>query len=154
MTRDNIVKINSDIARDLVDPCAEFCPNAALGRTVNPVNSVFPAMAELYNNKGLDPMKIVGITTLDVVWTSRGTGCPAPNEKAINKLKECLTGCHRIRNQAGMPIPPGITREDLFDNSSDIARSGGSVGRFLPKRRMWQDSQPGQQRVSRDGSIQ
>ena len=71
ITRDELFKINADIARDLVDPCAEFCPNAVLGRTVNPVNSVVPAMAELYKNNGLDPMKIVGITTLDVVRASK-----------------------------------------------------------------------------------
>merc|ERR1712045_1089846 len=41
---------------------------------VNPVNSVVPAMAELYKKKGLDPMKIVGITTLDVVRANKFVG--------------------------------------------------------------------------------
>merc|ERR1712232_1372658 len=34
---------------------------------VNPVNSVVPAMCELWKKKGLNPKKIVGITTLDCV---------------------------------------------------------------------------------------
>merc|ERR1712032_1567115 len=41
---------------------------------VNPVNSVVPAMCELYKKKGLDPMKIVGITTLDVVRANKFVG--------------------------------------------------------------------------------
>merc|ERR1712039_358956 len=47
---------------------------AVLGMIVNPVNSVVPAMAELYIKKGLDPAKIVGITTLDVVRANKFVG--------------------------------------------------------------------------------
>merc|ERR1712196_75785 len=41
---------------------------------VNPVNSIVPAMAELYKKKGLDPMKIVGVTTLDCVRAAKFVG--------------------------------------------------------------------------------
>merc|ERR1719464_2052013 len=41
---------------------------------VNPVNSIVPAMAELYKKKGLDPLKIVGISTLDVVRANKFVG--------------------------------------------------------------------------------
>merc|ERR1711865_501540 len=34
---------------------------------VNPVNSVVPAMATLWEKKGLNPMNVVGVTTLDCV---------------------------------------------------------------------------------------
>merc|ERR1712061_428309 len=71
MTRDDLFKVNADIAKGLVDACAKFCPNAVLGMIVNPVNSVVPAMAELYKKKGLDHKKIVGITTLDVVRANK-----------------------------------------------------------------------------------
>jgi len=71
MTRDDLFKVNADIAKGLVEACAKFCPEAVLGMIVNPVNSVVPAMAELYKKKGLDPMKIVGITTLDVVRANK-----------------------------------------------------------------------------------
>ena len=37
-----------------------------IGLIVNPVNSIVPAMAELYKKKGLDPLKIIGVTTLDI----------------------------------------------------------------------------------------
>jgi len=38
---------------------------------VNPVNSVVPAMAELYKKHGLDPMKVCGVTTLDIVRANK-----------------------------------------------------------------------------------
>merc|ERR1712012_303668 len=71
MTRDDLFKVNADIAKGIVEACAKYCPQAVLGMIVNPVNSVVPAMAELYKKKGLDPMKIVGITTLDVVRANK-----------------------------------------------------------------------------------
>merc|ERR1711933_208629 len=74
MTRDDLFATNADIAKGIVEACAKYCPNAVLGMIVNPVNSVVPAMAELYKKKGLDPMKIVGITTLDVVRANKFVG--------------------------------------------------------------------------------
>merc|ERR1712232_863034 len=74
MTRDDLFGTNADIAKGIVEACAKYCPDAVLGMIVNPVNSVVPAMAELYKKKGLDPMKIVGITTLDVVRANKFVG--------------------------------------------------------------------------------
>merc|ERR1719299_89937 len=71
MTRDDLFKVNAGIAKGIVDACATHCPNAVLGLIVNPVNSVVPAMAELYKKKGLDPLKIVGVTTLDCVRANK-----------------------------------------------------------------------------------
>merc|ERR1711953_951541 len=74
MTRDDLFATNADIAKGIVEACAKFCPEAVLGMIVNPVNSVVPAMAELYKKKGLDPNKIVGVTTLDVVRANKFVG--------------------------------------------------------------------------------
>merc|ERR1712226_1037127 len=71
MTRDDLFKVNADIAKGLVEACAKYCPNAILCMIVNPVNSVVPAMAELYKKKGLDHKKIVGVTTLDCVRANK-----------------------------------------------------------------------------------
>lgn len=57
--------MNADIAKGLVEACAKRCPDAIIA-FLNPVNSIVPAMAELYKTKGLDPMKIVGVPTLGV----------------------------------------------------------------------------------------
>merc|ERR1711937_235779 len=70
----------------LVEACAKYCPSAILCMIVNPVNSVVPAMAELYKKKGLDPKKIVGVTTLDCVrankFVSEIAGCD-PSEVEV-----------------------------------------------------------------------
>merc|ERR1712151_1047053 len=70
-TRDDLFKINANIAKEVVEACAKYCPNAVVALIVNPVNSVVPAMAELYKKKGLDPKKIVGVTTLDCVRANK-----------------------------------------------------------------------------------
>merc|ERR1712203_1229979 len=74
MTRDDLFKVNADIAKGLVEACGKFCPDAMLALIVNPVNSIVPAMAELYKKKGLDPAKIVGVTTLDCVRANKFVG--------------------------------------------------------------------------------
>merc|ERR1712232_1448107 len=56
------------------EACGKHCPDAILGLIVNPVNSIVPAMAELWKKKGLDPMKIVGVTTLDCVRANKFVG--------------------------------------------------------------------------------
>jgi len=71
MSRDDLFKTNADIAKGIVAACAKFCPDAILALIVNPVNSIVPAMAELYKKKGLDPKKIVGVTTLDCVRANK-----------------------------------------------------------------------------------
>jgi len=71
MTRDDLFKVNAGIAKGIVEACAKYCPNAVLGLIVNPVNSVVPAMTELWKKKGLDPRKIVGISTLDIVRANK-----------------------------------------------------------------------------------
>lgn len=71
MTRDDLFNINAGIAKGLVDACAKYCPDAVIGLIVNPVNSIVPAMAEIYKSKGLDPMKIVGVTSLDIVRANK-----------------------------------------------------------------------------------
>lgn len=65
--RKDLLNINAGIAKNIVEACAKHCPNAVVCLIVNPVNSVVPAMCELWKKKGLDPRKIVGVTTLDVV---------------------------------------------------------------------------------------
>jgi len=71
MTRDDLFGINASIAKGIVEACATYCPNAMIGLIVNPVNSIVPAMCELYKKKGLDPKKIVGVTTLDCVRANK-----------------------------------------------------------------------------------
>lgn len=70
-TRADLLTINADIAKGLVEACAKFCPDAVLALIVNPVNSVVPAMCELWKKAGLNTNKIVGVTTLDIVRANK-----------------------------------------------------------------------------------
>jgi len=69
--RKDLLTINADIAKGTVEACAKYCPNAVVALIVNPVNSVVPAMTELWKKAGLNPKKIVGITTLDCVRANK-----------------------------------------------------------------------------------
>merc|ERR1711934_1055937 len=69
--RKDLLTINADIAKGTVEACAKFCPNAVVALIVNPVNSVVPAMTEMWKKAGLDPRKVVGISTLDVVRANK-----------------------------------------------------------------------------------
>jgi len=71
MTRSDLLGINAGIAKGIVEACGKFCPNAIVALIVNPVNSVVPAMCELYKKKGLDPKKLIGVTTLDCVRSNK-----------------------------------------------------------------------------------
>merc|ERR1712170_324960 len=63
-----------------------------LGLIVNPVNSVVPAMCELYKKAGLDPKKICGVTSLDIVRANKFvhelTGAP------VEKIDVPVIGGH------------------------------------------------------------
>jgi len=70
-SKSDLVKYNGSMVKSIVEACAKFCPEAIVGLIVNPVNAVVPAMAALYEKAGLDPKKICGITTLDVVRANK-----------------------------------------------------------------------------------
>merc|ERR1712232_1530055 len=113
-TRDDLFKINADIAKGLVEACAKFCPDAILALIVNPVNSIVPAMAELYKKKGLDPLKIVGVTTLDVVRANKFVG--EETGKNPNFVRIPVVGGH-----AGATILP-LFSQDKAAASIDAAK--------------------------------
>jgi len=104
MTRDDLFKVNADIAKGLVEACAKHCPDAILALIVNPVNSIVPAMAELYKKKGLDPLKIVGVTTLDCVRASKFVG--QITGKNPNFINVPVIGGH-----AGVTIMPVFSQD-------------------------------------------
>jgi malate dehydrogenase len=97
--RKDLLNINAGIAKNIVEACAKYCPQAIVALIVNPVNSVVPAMAELWKKKGLNPAKIVGVTTLDCVraekFVHEVTGAP------LNEINIPVIGGH-----AGTTILP------------------------------------------------
>jgi len=68
MTRDDLFNTNASIVRDLAAACARACPKALIGIISNPVNSTVPIACETLAKAGvLDPKRVFGISTLDVV---------------------------------------------------------------------------------------
>ncbi|ORZ27942.1 malate dehydrogenase, NAD-dependent [Lobosporangium transversale] len=72
MTRDDLFKINAGIVRDLAAGIAKNCPEAHVLIISNPVNSTVPIVCEVLKKHGVfNPKKVFGISTLDVVRSSR-----------------------------------------------------------------------------------
>ncbi|VVT47259.1 uncharacterized protein SAPINGB_P001622 [Magnusiomyces paraingens] len=72
MTRDDLFNTNASIVRDLAKAVAETAPKAFVAVIANPVNSTVPIVAEVFKSKGVyDPKRIFGVTTLDVIRSSR-----------------------------------------------------------------------------------
>eukprot|EP00897_Mesotaenium_endlicherianum_P010640 jgi/Mesen1/9604/ME000659S08978 len=68
MTRDDLFNINAGIVKNLIESVAVNAPQALINIISNPVNSTVPIAAEVLKQKGaLDPKKLFGVTTLDVV---------------------------------------------------------------------------------------
>lgn len=117
-SRSDLLKINANIAKSMVEACAKHCPHAVVGLIVNPLTSVVPAMATLYAKAGLDPLKIVGITTLDVVRANRfvheATGTPIEkiNVPVIGGYSGILSGVSVVpvlsQDAAAKALPPKI----------------------------------------------
>lgn len=110
MTRADLLGVNAGIAKNIVEACAKYCPNAVVALIVNPVNSVVPAMAELYKKAGKDPAKIVGVTTLDGV--------------RANKFVHEVTGAHL--SGIDVPVIGGHAGETILPLFSQDA-AGSSI---------------------------
>lgn len=106
MTRDDLFNVNAGIAKGLVEACSIHCPEAILGLIVNPVNSVVPAMATLYEKKGLDPLKVIGVTTLDCVRANKFVA--TATGKPVSAVRIPVVGGH-----AGKTILP-LFSQDRF----------------------------------------
>ena len=71
MDRSDLFNINAGIVKNLVSSCADNCPKAMIGIITNPVNTTVAIAAEVLKKKGVyDPLRLFGVTTLDVIRSS------------------------------------------------------------------------------------
>ena len=71
MDRSDLFNINAGIVENLVTSCADNCPKALIGIITNPVNTTVAIAAEVLKKKGVyDPLRLFGVTTLDVIRSS------------------------------------------------------------------------------------
>ena len=67
----DLFNINAGIVENLVSSCADNCPKALIGIITNPVNTTVAIAAEVLKKKGVyDPLRLFGVTTLDVIRSS------------------------------------------------------------------------------------
>ena len=65
--RKDLLGITAGLGKNIVEACARYCPNAVVGLVVKPVNSVVPAMCDMWKKTSLNPAKVVGVATLVVL---------------------------------------------------------------------------------------
>lgn len=75
MTRDDLFNINAGIVKTLIEGVAKYCPDSWIAIISNPVNSTVPIAAEVLKREGaLNPRRLFGVTTLDVVRANTFVG--------------------------------------------------------------------------------
>merc|ERR1712209_341514 len=104
MTRDDLFNTNASIVACIAAAAAEVCPEACLAIISNPVNSTVPIASEVFRKAGkLNPDKIFGVTTLDIVRAN----------KFISELKGLDpqdVNCPVVGGHAGITIMPLISQ--------------------------------------------
>merc|ERR1711917_77162 len=104
MTRDDLFNTNASIVAGIAAAAAEVCPDACPAIISNPVNSTVPIASEVFKKAGkLNPDKIFGVTTLDIVRAN----------KFISELKGLDpqdVNCPVVGGHAGITIMPLISQ--------------------------------------------
>jgi len=95
------LKINATIAKNFVEACAKFCPDAMIALIMSPVNSIVPAVCEMWKKKGLDPGKIVGVTTIDVVRANKFV-CDLLHDPSMEAIDIPVVGGHSV--ETNLPL--------------------------------------------------
>lgn len=104
MTRDDLFNTNASIVRDLTKVCAEVAPKAMLAIISNPVNSTVPIASEVAKKVGsYDPLRIFGVTTLDVVRANAFIG-------ELKNIEPSEMNVPVIGGHAGVTIIPVISQ--------------------------------------------
>ncbi|KAF9125462.1 hypothetical protein BGW39_007385 [Mortierella sp. 14UC] len=127
MTRDDLFKVNAGIIRDLSEGIARKCPGAFVLVISNPVNSTVPIVCEVLKQHGVfDPRRVFGISTLDVVRSSRFV------YELDNSIDPKSTRVTVIGGHSGVTIVPILSRipgqkftKDQLDQLTHRIQYGG-----------------------------
>merc|ERR1711884_522343 len=104
MTRDDLFNTNASIVATICQAASKACPKAMIAIISNPVNSTVPIACEIFKKAGtLDPKRVFGVTTLDVVRSNAFIG----SMKGIDPAK---VNCPVVGGHAGVTIMPPISQ--------------------------------------------
>jgi len=127
--RKDLLNVNAGIAKNIVEACAKYCPEAVVALIVNPVNSIVPAMCELWKKKGLNPKKVLGVTTLDCVRAEKFVHEKTGSD--IDKINIPVIGGHAGETILPLfsqdPAAAGIAEADLPDLDKKVQDAGTVV---------------------------
>merc|ERR1712186_164999 len=103
-TRDDLFNTNASIVATICQAASKACPKAMIAIISNPVNSTVPIASEMFKKAGkLNPNKIFGVTTLDVVRANAFIG-------ELKGLDPQDVNCPVIGGHAGITIMPLISQ--------------------------------------------
>merc|ERR1712133_188233 len=104
MTRDDLFNTNASIVATICQAAAKVCPKAMIAIISNPVNSTVPIACEIFKKAGtLDPKKVFGVTTLDVVRSNAFIG-------TMKNIDPAKVNCPVVGGHAGVTIMPLISQ--------------------------------------------
>ena len=116
MDRSDLFNINAGIVKNLVSVCADTCPKALIGIITNPVNTTVAIAADVLKKKGVyDPARLFGITTLDIIRSSRFVA-------EVNGVNPEDVSVPVIGGHSGITILPLLSQSGFdFDEASASA---------------------------------
>mgnify|MGYP003319878323 FL=1 len=115
MDRSDLFNINAGIVKNLVSLCADNCPKAMIGIITNPVNTTVAIAAEVLKKKGVyDPLRLFGVTTLDVIRSS--TFVAEIFDKDPKEISVPVIGGH-----SGITILPLLSQSGFEFSDEDAA---------------------------------
>ena len=115
MDRSDLFNINAGIVKNLVSSCADNCPKAMIGIITNPVNTTVAIAAEVLKKKGVyDPLRLFGVTTLDVIRSS--TFVAEIFDKDPKEISVPVIGGH-----SGITILPLLSQSGFEFSDEDAA---------------------------------
>lgn len=104
MTRDDLFSTNAKILKEAGVAIAQNCPDACILIVTNPINAVVPIFCETLKKNGkLNPNKVFGVTTLDLLRSSIFIA-------DLKKLDPRKVKCPCIGGHAGITILPLISQ--------------------------------------------
>jgi len=117
MTRDDLFNTNASIVANLAKASAEACPDAMIAIISNPVNSTVPIASEIFKKAGkLNPNKMFGVTTLDIVRANAFIA-------ELKGLDPQDVNCPVIGGHAGITILPVISQcTPKVDFAADVLK--------------------------------
>ena len=115
MDRSDLFNINAGIVENLVSSCADNCPKALIGIITNPVNTTVAIAAEVLKKKGVyDPLRLFGVTTLDVIRSS--TFVAEIHDRNPKEISVPVIGGH-----SGITILPLLSQSGFEFSDEDAA---------------------------------